>query len=311
MKIVISIKRYPNFFILFSLFLTSFAYLSANTDVRDWELRDGTKLTAELVYYDSATEQVLLRFHDVQDRIVSFSAFSSVDQAWLVEWQEVTEILASQIDDMGGEFIHKLTVGNQPTDLFIYWPASMECQPPPLLILFHPGGKGARYAMRHIEAAEKAGIVLVACGQFRNTGDDFESEKAFLERFREVFPQILDFVAPDPSKVFIGGTSGGAGRAFHYTAWIDYPWAGVYSNGGWTGGNKYRFLPYPSNMRIIMVNGNQDRANREVDADTQILQAAGNKVGLILFEGGHQVPPPASQLKAFHWLLESEDFDEH
>jgi hypothetical protein len=30
----------------------------------------------------------------------------------------------------------------------------------------------------------------------------------------------------------------------------------------------------------------------------------------MMFEGGHQVPPVDSQVKAFNWLLENEDFDE-
>ena len=64
-------------------------------------------------------------------------------------------------------------------------------------------------------------------------------------------------------------------------------------------------------MRVIIVNGNQDRAaNGTISRVTNILEDAGNKVGLIAFEGGHQVPPSESQLKAFNWLLEEELFIE-
>ena len=60
-----------------------------------------------------------------------------------------------------------------------------------------------------------------------------------------------------------------------------------------------------------MINGSEDKgANRTVQVVTDILEAKNNKVGLIVFEGGHQVPPVESQLKGFNWLLNNENFIE-
>ena len=156
-----------------------------------------------------------------------------------------------------------------------------------------------------MEAAEATNMVIIACGTFRNTDDDFKLESAMLERFREAFPQILERVPQiDHKRIFMGGSSGGAWRAYHYSAWVEFPWAGIYANGGWLGGPKYYDLPYPADMRVIIVNGNQDHANRSIPKVTEILQDAGNTVGIIAFEGGHQVPPTSSQIKSFNWLLE-------
>ena len=89
---------------------------------------------------------------------------------------------------------------------------------------------------------------------------------------------------------------------------IKHPWAGIYSNGGWLGGEEYYNAPYPSGMRIAMVNGNQDKAaNHYVKPDSNVLIKAGNTVGVIVFEGGHQEPPVHSQIQAFNWLLGQED----
>ena len=210
-------------------------------------------------------------------------------------------------------FEHIVTTGAYPTDLYVYYPSAAKdaTEPLPAWLLFHPGGKAARYCLRHMEAAEISGMIIVACGSFRNTGNDFQQESAMLARFKDIFPEILERVRLDPNRVFMGGTSGGAWKAFHYSAWVTYPWAGIYSNVGWLGGQKYYNLPYPGGMRVAIVIVQQDRAaNGVVNPDSAILQKAGNKVAVMMFEGGHQVPPVDSQVKAFNWLLESEDFEE-
>lgn len=304
------IARHFAHFLVLSFSLCS---LFGNSDTRDWTLNSDKTLHAELVSYDPETGQVLLKFNDLEDSVFRFEDFSIIDQAWLVEWVEFEAQLHLQVAEMGGQFEHLVTKGNYPTELFVYYPTSAQIatKPLPAMILFHPGGKAARYCLRHMEAAETSGMILIACGSFRNTGDDFLQESAMLARFKDIFPEILERVRLDPKRIFMGGTSGGAWKAFHYSAWVKYPWAGIYSNVGWLGGKKYYNLPYPGGMRVAIVNGNQDRAaNGVVNADSALLQKAGNKVAVMMFEGAHQVPPVDAQIKAFNWLLENEDFEE-
>ena len=60
-------------------------------------------------------------------------------------------------------------------------------------------------------------------------------------------------------------------------------------------------------MRVAMVNGNQDPSgDYHLKRDTVRLQQAGCKISVHMFEGGHQVPPPSVQEKAFRWLLSNE-----
>lgn len=299
---------------VFSMTLLIGCSLFSNTDVRTWTLSDSSQLRAELVEYTSETGGVLLKINDKEDRILNFNDFSAIDQAWLVEWDEFSIRLEATLEEVGGRFEHLTTEGLYPTDLYIYYPKSHEyaTQPLPAMLLFHPGGKAARYCARHMEAAEAANLVIVSCGTFRNTDDDPTLESAMLERFKEAFPQILERVPKiDHQRIFMGGCSGGAWRAYHYSAWVKFPWAGIYANAGWLGGPKYYDLPYPSGMRVMIVNGNQDYANRRIPKVTEILQDAGNTVGVIAFEGGHQVPPSDSQLKTFNWLLEQEGMIEN
>ena len=283
------------------------AGLRANSDERAWILSDGTTFRAELVRYDEAAGKVFLRLRDdAAAGEYAIDRFGTVDRAWLAEWAELEDDLNALVAELGGKLTHLVTTGAHPTDLIVYEPSSVRkagAALPPALVLFHPGGKAARYVKSHMEAAEKSGLLLVGCGQFTNTHSE-EKTAEMLVRFKEVFPQILSRVRLDPARIFLGGTSGGASRAYHYTAQVAHPWAGVYANCGWLNGREYYSLPYPAGMRVAMVNGSLDApANHWVDADGAVLKRAGNTVGVFAFEGGHQVPPPLHQHIAFEWLL--------
>ena len=286
--------------------LLSAACLRANSDERTWILADGTSFRAELVRYDEAAAKVVLLFKDTDERIYPIDRFGTMDRAWLAEWAETEDDLAALVTQLGGKISHIVTAGRYPTDLYVYTPSAalaVDAPAPPALILFSPAGKASRFVQQHMEAAEKSGLLLVACAQFRNTGNDDTLEGEMRERFGEVFPQILSRVRLDPARLFMGGTSGGAWRAYHYAAWFSHPWAGIYANGGWLGGKIFYNLPYPA-LRVAMVNGNLDTpANGVVDSDGEVLKRAGGTVGVFAFEGGHQVPPPLHQHIAFEWLL--------
>ncbi len=283
----------------------------ANSDERAWLLESGESFRAELVRYDDKAGKVTLKFQNTTERDYDFALFSIIDRSWLSEWLELEDAFDATLKKLGGRVEHRITQGQYPTDLFIYYPSSAaNTSSLPCLILFHPGAKAARYLKRHIEAAEQTGLMLVSCGTFRNESTD-EEDARNTARFKEVLPQILTLKPLDPLRIFMGGTSGGAMRAFQFTAKIPHPWAGVYSNVGWLGGNEYYHLPYPSGMRIVIVNGNQDHAaNHYVKPDSDVLTKAGNAVGVIVFEGGHQEPPVHSQVQAFNWLLKKEAPDD-
>jgi len=293
-------------FRLLLVLLLVVAGLRANSDERTWIFADGTSFRAELVRYDEAAGKVVLLFHDTDQRVYPIDRFGTMDRAWLAEWADTEDDLAALVSRLGGKIDHLVTTGAYPTDLYVYTPSAAlakDAPPPPALILFSPAGKASRFVQLHMEAAESSGLLLVACTQFRNSGDDEALEAGMRERFKEVFPQILSRVRLDPARLFLGGTSGGAWRAYHYAAWFSHPWAGIYANGGWLGGKKFYDLPYPA-LRVAMVNGNLDTdANVWVDRDGAVLKRAGGTVGVFAFEGGHQVPPPLHQHIAFEWLL--------
>ena len=277
----------------------------ANTNVRTWTLEDGSSLYAELVNYDDEADRVHLRIREKEDAFRQLADFSPIDQAWLVEWLEIGERLNAKLEEIPGTYTHYNWQGELGSyDFYVYEPSSVVgSSTRPLMILFSPGKNGRRFLLRHIDAAEATGMVIVTLDRFGNTRD-VESWEAQKHQFFELFPQIERTVPHNPSRLFAGGTSGGALQAFRKTWQVARPWAGVYSNGGWLGPTDDLEPSYPA-LRVAVVNGNNDRAaNHYLPRDQKILQDNGSTVSVISFEGAHQVPPPETMTKAWDWLLD-------
>ncbi len=291
-------------FLLLSLVMTLCATsIWGNTDERVWAFKSGQKLRAAQLSYDSESGKIILLVNDTEERVIKFNDLSPIDQAWLIEWNQIEQEMDVLIDVLGGRFEHYVAEKEFTTDFYVYYPTIYETDKHcPMLILFNAGGKAARYLKQFAEAAELHGIVTVACAEFYNTKNDM-GDQEMLKRFQELLPIIEATIPHDPKRVFMGGNSGGAMRAYNYTAQIDRPWAGVYANAGWLGGYDYYDWPYPSGMRIVMVNGNNDHANRWLERDGKLLSSKGNKVVVFSFDGGHQPAPPKSRSKALEWLI--------
>lgn len=291
------------------LLLATLVSARANNNMRDWKTASGKTYRAELLGYDESTKLVTLRLENQTEIQFNNDDLSTIDRAWLLEWTEFGEEMQAKLTQLGGTLTRHTSTGKFTTEYSVYQPPSPEADStakPPLLILFHPGGNGHREIIHYLEAAKAAGLALVSCEYFRNTGFDAKRDAEMLECFNELLPHIEATVPHDPQRMFMGGCSGGACRSFHYAAKIPRPWAGIYSNGGWLGGDDWYHLPYPK-MRVAMVNGNKDiGANHYLDPDSARLQEAGCTISVHAFEGGHQLPPPSVQEKAFRWLLDGE-----
>lgn len=301
-------------FLLLTTILTVCGWFNAfaNTDNRHWTFASGERLTAILESYNPTQDVVALKLGDDGGRReCKLSDFSTVDRAWLTEWAQVADELDLVLKSSRGTFEHYQSQGQYTTDFYVYYPGKFKKDARlPMFLMFHHSGKGARYNKQFIEAAEAVGVIIVTFDTFRNSNDEKTCDE-LLARFKELLPRIEQLVPHDPAKVFLGGVSGGAMTAYGYSAEVKRPWAGIFANGGWLGGQKKFYdLPYPAGMRIAMVNGNNDTAaNRWVDNDKAVLTGKGSEVKLFSFQGAHQDAPPMAQMKAFLWLLGEPDRD--
>lgn len=290
--------------LLFLLVTSSvFAPALANSDMRKWELKDGSSIIAEMIDYQEESGSLTLRKEDKTVLKLTKSQLGPLDEAWLLQWVEFTEETRTLVGKLGGKIEKQTSTGRFPTEYSIYHPSENKPEAErPLLILFHPGGNGHRDILRYVEAADAVKMTLVSCETFQNTGDNEEREAELLERFKELLPQIEATVPHDPHQMFMGGVSGGGWRAFHYSAQIQRPWAGIFANCSWVGDEKWWDLPYPK-MRVALVSGNNDYGRWTLERDTKLLQKRGSTISVQAFEGGHQVAPPNVMTKAFRWLL--------
>ena len=279
----------------------------ANDQMRDWTLASGQKQQAEIIAYDETQKIATLRLPDHSEVKFSSEELTAIDRAWILQWIEQDEEARDLLSKIGGTVTEHTIPGKVVVSYAVDHPP-VETDPAqlPMLILFHPGGNGRRAIYKYIESAAAAGITLVSMDYFRNTGDDAAIEAEMLETFTTLLPQIEATVPHDKNRMFMGGTSGGAWRSYHYAAQVPRPWAGVLAVGGWLGGKKYYGLPYPR-LRVAMVNGDKDAAaNQFVEPDSARLKEAGSIVTVHAFEGGHQPAPPSVQEKALRWLLADE-----
>jgi hypothetical protein len=245
-------------------------------------MTDGSRLYAELVAYDETASRVHLRIRELEDSYIKLEDFSVLDQAWLVEWLGVSERLAAKLDKLARRYTHYNFAGElSDYDFYVYEPSrTMDRTQRPIMILFSAGPNGLRYLLRHIDAAEETGMTVVVLDRFGNT-DSAEASNVLYEQFQEIFPQIERTVAHVPNEFYMGGTSGGALRAFRLSNRVARPWAGIYSNGGWLGHTESLEAHYPA-YKVVAVNGNNDKAaNHYLERDLKILQEHGATVAVI------------------------------
>lgn len=286
-----------------ALMLATLPLAKANSDMRDWTFAEGARLRAELIEYNEMTGELSLRKEDKTLLKFQRDELTIADKAWLLQWLEYKEEMEAAVQKLGGSIEKKTGTGKFTTEYSVYHPSGTTADNKlPMMILFHPGGNGHRDILRYVEAADAVKMTLVSCETFQNSGDNAEIEAAYLERFKELLPQIEAAVPHAPKRVFMGGISGGSWRAFHYSAQISRPWAGIYSNCGWVGDKKYWDLPYPK-MRVVFMNGDRDHGRNTNTKDIEVISKSGSEISFQVFEGGHQAAPPSVMIKAFKWLL--------
>lgn len=191
--------------------------------------------------------------------------------------------------------------GTTKTTYHVYTPAACQTnRPVPMLVLFSPGGDGRGMVSAFKDAAEAAGWIVVGCDKLSNS---FEGNPQEHQVEQELLDDILARIPHAPGKLFLGGFSGGAQRAYHLTARRKEKVAGVFAMGGWLGGESYYKLPYGQRMAVAIVNGKEDAAaNSWVGKDTAVLKKRFCTMRTFSFAGGHTMPPRATQDEVLSWL---------
>jgi hypothetical protein len=173
-------------------------------------------------------------------------------------------------------------------------------RPPPLLVVFSPGGDGRGMMERVRSPANKVGWMVIGCDTLKNDMRDDEG----LSIEKELIQEIRAFIPYDPARLYYGGFSGGGARAYHMTHHFREPCAGILALGAWLGGRTNQKSPFQRDMAVAMVNGDNDRGATAWEAsDKNVLEEQrGCRVKVFHFPGGHAVAPRDVLDKAIDWL---------
>jgi dienelactone hydrolase len=196
---------------------------------------------------------------------------------------------------MPGMLVEHVSCPSDPTQMYsIYLPSTyVATRRWPLLLVFDPGGRGARAAEVFREAAERYGWIVAASENSRNG-----PWEPTLRAVNAMWPALLGGYAVDARRVYTAGHSGGATVAWmiaQRTGQI----AGVMTSGQPNPGTdprKAAAFPW------FGAAGRTDFNFIEVKTIDASLARSGAAHRVEFFDGGHQWPPAEVTFRAFGWL---------
>lgn len=284
---------------------------------RVWTSEDGRRVDAELKSYTSASGTVVLVKKGGREFTLNAGSLSAKDNEYLHEVdrlriqarqdaKEKEKAAAEAAADLAGTTVSFTTDGTYDLSYHCYYPKNYAGGKLPVLILFSPGGRGKGVMKSFLPVGDKHNWLIVGCDKFGNNMDDDLLEKWF----EEMLPHIEKSVPLNSDLMYLGGMSGGALRAYQYSAMFDRPWKGIIACGGWLGGSEGSGLKYRKKMAVAMVNGDaDDAANGWVEGDTDVLEGRRCNVKLFQFSGGHTVGPSEVLDEAVEWVIEHTTHD--
>ena len=194
-----------------------------------------------------------------------------------------------------GRLVEHVTCPSDPSQTYsIYLPSTyVTTRQWPLLIVFDPGGRGARAAEVFREAAERFGWIVAASENSRNG-----PWEPTLRAVNAMWPALLGGYAVDPRRVYTAGHSGGATVAWMMARQTGQV-AGVITSGqpslGADPGKTTTFSWFGAA-------GHTDFNFIEVKGIDARLARSGTAHRVEFFEGGHQWPPAELTFLALEWM---------
>ncbi len=209
-------------------------------------------------------------------------------------------VSTNKIALVAGQVLDRTTSGPLQTTYHVAVPDNYDAKkPPPLLVMFSPGGDGRGIMNAVKSSAHKSGWLVIGCDRIKNGMSDEESialENELLEDFHEYIPY-------DPDRLYYGGFSGGAWVAYFMTVRHKDRARGILAFGGWLGGEEMRKAPFQKRLSVAIVNGDGDAAaNSHAGSDKKALEMRKCEVKIFKFPGGHAIAPAPVVDEAIQWL---------
>lgn len=200
-----------------------------------------------------------------------------------------------------GETVMRTAAGETSVTYHVYTPENYTSgETRPVLILFSPGGSGKGILSKIKDGTANAGWIVVGCDSLRN---NFNDHRLAVQMEDEILEDVYKTLPVDRERVYLGGFSGGAWRAYHITARRKEKFAGILAYGGWLGGSNMQDRPYCEHMSVAMINGVRDMgANAWWAMDTESLKKRNCTVKHFRADKGHGIASPEVTETVIDWM---------
>jgi len=212
---------------------------------------------------------------------------------WIVSIAALLWVAAASAQTLPrGQVVESVaTAGDASQTYALYLPSSYTTDRAwPILIGFHPGARGRAIVDAYREAAERYGFIVAASNNSRNGPMDVSMRAA-----GAMFQDIGQRFAVDGTRIYLTGHSGGS-RVALQLALANKTIAGVIaSSAGYPDVRPRSSVPFP----IFATAGTDDFNYIEMRMLVRPLKSPHR---LVVFKGGHTLPPPDVAVQAIAWL---------
>jgi pimeloyl-ACP methyl ester carboxylesterase len=192
-----------------------------------------------------------------------------------------------------GQIVDEVTCAGDPTQSYaLYLPSTYSPDRAwSLLIAFHPAARGRAMVDTYRAAAEKYGYLVAGSNNSRNG-----SWQVSLASIQAMSTDISQRFSIDANRLYLTGLSGGARVAMHLALGTKNMVAGVIaSSAGYPDSQPRKSLPFV----VFGTAGTEDFNYIEL---RMLDRALTTPHRVVIFEGGHTLPPDAVALEAIEWL---------
>ena len=212
-------------------------------------------------------------------------------------WVVLAAALASAIESPAqnlppGQLLEAVTTVADATQSYaLYLPSTYTADRAwPILIGFHPGARGRAIVETYREAAERYGFIVAGSNNSRN-GPWEVSRRAATSMFQDLGQRF----AVDDRRIYLTGHSGGSRVALEIALRNPQIAGVIASSAGYPDVHPRASVRFP----IFATAGTEDFNYIEMRMLGRALKTPHR---LVIFPGGHTLPPPAVAMQAIEWL---------
>lgn len=191
-----------------------------------------------------------------------------------------------------GQIIDSVTCSGDATQSYaLYLPSYYSgTRTWPLLMGFHPSARGRAIVETYQAAAERYGYVVVASNNSRNNSWE-SSNKALTAMANDIFKRF----PIGEGRFYLTGMSGGSRVALQVALATGKINGVIASSAGYPDSQTRKSLTFP----VFGTAGTEDFNYVEMKLLGRELKTPHR---IVIFEGGHQLPPPPVAMQAIEWL---------